>query len=102
MVEYSARTDWKINVMARDELVKKWVDVSKLRVSTTRGVIEIAGELVFVGKAAEDVELLSLINRLRAIDRSLKMIYGVRDVKWNLSNWKKTGSRWSPITKIEE
>lgn len=97
MVVYSPRMDWRINVDAKEELVKHWVDVSKIKISTTHGVIEISGELLFTGKAAGESEPMVINSMLKAIDRSLKVIPHVRDVVWRLKNWKKVGSRWIPV-----
>ena len=100
-MEYSARIDWQINNNVKQELTKRWIDISKLRISTTKGVVEIKGAISFTGQAGGDTELSTIMNKLKNIDRAIRGINYVRDIHWKLDNWKKIGSRWVP-SEIEE
>lgn len=103
MVEYSPKVDFEINKLVSEELIKKYVDVSKLRISTTKCVTEIKGELVFTGSLAGETDPGVILNMMRKIDLGLKSITYLRDVRWKLENWEKKGSKWiKKETKIQE
>ncbi|MDD5687818.1 MAG: hypothetical protein PHE88_08315 [Elusimicrobia bacterium] len=102
MVEYSRKMDWQINNNVKIELVKRWVDVQKLRICTTKGNVEIKGSLEFTGRAAQDLEAVAVMNLLKNLDLALKGISNLRDVKWDLDCWKKVGSRWQPAKVSKE
>jgi len=41
--------DWEINVLVRAALVKRWVDIRKVHISTTRGTVHLKGTIGFKG-----------------------------------------------------
>ena len=96
---YSKQIDWKINSSVKQELVRLWIDVSKIVVSTTKGVVDISGAVNFTGAFANEKELANLVNKLKSADTIVRSIYGVRDVRWKLKNWTKTGNTWSRAEK---
>lgn len=102
MVEYNARIDWQISHDAKKELVRRFVDITKLRVSCTKGIIEISGDLAFSLKSKEDTEVQVLVAKLKSIDSTLRAITYVRDVQWRLESWKKSGQRWAPSKEMEK
>ena len=96
MVEYSPRIDWQINNTVTHELVKKKINMNKIRVSTTKGVVEISGELSFENRDVEEMEVMDVFNRMKIIDRVIRAVAYVRDLQWRLNNWTKVGVRWVP------
>ncbi|MDO8734579.1 MAG: hypothetical protein Q7K21_05425 [Elusimicrobiota bacterium] len=97
-MEYDRKIDWQINNNVKIELVKRWINVQKLKITTTKGNVEIKGELDFTGSAAKDLEESAVISMLKTLDMALKGIPNTRDVKWNLDRFQRVGARWQ-ITK---
>jgi len=87
--------DWELNVKANAEFVKKGIDTQHLKVSTTSGNVNVSGKVVFSGTKVDPSVDAEVIGALKNVDRMIKMISGVRDVKYSLSNWQKTGGNWS-------
>ena len=100
-MEYDRRIDWQINNNVKIELVKRWMNVQKLKITTTKGNVEIKGDLDFTGKAAQDLEESAVMNMLKTLDMALKGIPNLRDVKWNLDCFQKVGSRWQMIKSLK-
>lgn len=97
-MEYTRKMDWQLNNNVKIELVKKWIDVQKLRITAVKGNVEIKGELVFTGKFATDMDNAATVSFLKTVDMALRGLPNLRSVKWNLSGWQKTGVRWAPTT----
>ncbi|MBD3271595.1 MAG: hypothetical protein GF384_03540 [Elusimicrobia bacterium] len=96
MKEYNKRDDWKIIQTVKQELNKRWVDVGKLKIDCTRGVLQIQGELDFTGQGKSAMDsVTSIAVALRKYDAALKGLSNVRDVKWHLLGWEKHGRLWS-------
>lgn len=75
-------------------LVKRWVDVSVLRIATTKGVCHVSGELKFTGQNQSlGAEGTSQI--LKDLQAALMGIPRMREVRWDLKFWKRTGQHWS-------
>ena len=94
MVEYSRKIDWQINNNVKIELVKRWINVQKLRITTTKGNVEVKGDLEFTGKASQDMEESAIVSMLKTLDIALKGLPNVRNIKWELDCFKKVGARW--------
>jgi len=94
MREYKRQDDWRLNNEVKIQLVRRWIDVSKMKISTTKGICEISGELIFTGQNA-DLELQSKIHILKDMHNALKGLPMMRDVKWNLHGWQKMGNHFS-------
>lgn len=98
-MEYTRKIDWQINNDVKVELVKRFIDVQALRISTTKGVVDIEGELKFVGK---DVEMKDIPFYMRNVDRALRGITYLRDIRWKLIGWKKEGDVFKPVAVYRE
>ena len=97
-MEYTRKMDWQLNNNVKTELVKKWIDVQKLRITAVKGNVEIKGVLIFTGKFATDMDNAAIVSFLKTIDMALRGLPNLRSVKWNLSGWQKIGVRWAPTT----
>ncbi len=96
------KEDWKINVKVKETLVRKWIDVSKLRINTIKGNVDIRGKLAFTGKAKDDYTTpIIIINALKQLDQTLKAIPGVKTIKYSFEGWKKMGGKWTQTEKAK-
>ena len=93
-MEYNRKIDWQINNNVKIELVKRWINVQKVRIITTNGNVEIKGELEFTGNDAKDMEESAIMNMLKNLDMMLKGIPNIRDIKWNLDRFQRVGAQW--------
>lgn len=102
-MEYSKKDDWLINKSVLERLIRSWIDVSKLRINTTKGNVEIKGGLEFTGQAKAGIDSpVVIINTLKKLDPSLKAIPNVKTVKYDFSGWKKQGARWNYVPSKEQ
>jgi hypothetical protein len=94
--------DYRINAEVRRHLVSRWVDVSRLQLGTTNGVVYVMGFLDTTmedpGRRLDEMEqrhpgarALQLAMRL---DRDLRRLPDIRDVVFKLENVFKRGGRW--------
>jgi hypothetical protein len=95
-MDFDRKIDWQINNNVKIELVKRWVNVQKLRITSTKGNVEIKGELEFVGKNAGELDNAAIANFLKSLDMALKGLPNLRTVKWELTTWQRVGNRWAP------
>jgi hypothetical protein len=108
MKDYTRKDDWRIITLIKVELVKRWIDVGPLKISCTRGVVDIEGPLGFSGQGRNAMDSITTIaNTLKKIDTALKSVSMVRDVRWQLAGWERTGRFWqyhptAYIRKIDE
>ena len=105
MREYRRQDDWKIICNVKIELTKRWVDVAKLKIFCTRGVVEIEGSLEFTGQGKSAMDSTQTIaNALKKYDAALRSISMVRDIKWRLVGWEIRGRMWSyhPTAEIKK
>ena len=86
--------DWELNTKANAEFVKKSIDTQHLKIGSTGGIVHVAGEIVFTGGKIDPSVDAEVINVLKSVDRMIKTINGVKDVKYSLTNWQKTGGNW--------
>ncbi|HAM39234.1 MAG: hypothetical protein A2474_08215 [Elusimicrobia bacterium RIFOXYC2_FULL_34_12] len=98
MVDFSRKMDWQINNNVKVELVKRWINVQKLSISSIKGNVEIKGEIEFTGKLAQDKDRTAILNFLKMTDLALRGISNVRSVKWNITGWQRVGNRWIQTT----
>ena len=96
MSDFDRKVDWQINNNIKVELVKRWIDVQKLRIMCTKGNVEIKGELEFTGKLAAERDPTTVINFLKTLDLVLKGLPNVKSIKWDLHGWNKVGAKWVP------
>jgi hypothetical protein len=87
--------DARIHSQVRSVLVRRWVDLERLRVGTTDGVVHIEGELrqclslaPAIGEGAPSLQFV------RKLERELQRIPGVRDVVLSLVGFEKVGWEW--------
>lgn len=108
MKEYSRKDDWKIITHIKAELVKRWVNVDKLKINCTRGAVEIEGLLDFTGTGRSAMDsIITIQNALKKFDTTLCAVSNVRAVKWKLLGWDRRGKLWNyhptpQIRKINE
>lgn len=91
--------DWELNTKANAEFVKKAIDTQHLKIATTAGTVHVSGTIVFTGSKIDPSIDAEVINVLKSVDRMIKGINGVKDVKYSFSNWQKIGGNWSRRTK---
>lgn len=84
--------DREISVRVRIELVKRWVDMSRVEVYVERGQVEIRGRMAFTGVKEDDKREMPI--RLFALEGGVRAVGGVKNVIWRLGNWKKDGAKW--------
>ena len=85
-MEYSKKDDWQINKHVQERLVKAWIDVSKLRIYTTKGNVEIKGVLDFTGAGQVNMDSpIAVMNLLKKLDSSLKAVPKVRQISYSLT-----------------
>lgn len=95
-MEFDRKIDWQINNNVKIELVKRWINVQKLRITSAKGNVEIKGDLEFTGKFASDMDGAAVQSFLKSLDLVLKGLPNLRSVKWQLTGWQKVGARWVP------
>jgi len=94
-MEYSKKDDWQINKNVMERLVRAWIDTSKLKILTTKGNVEIKGDLEFTGQAKASIDSpIVIISMLKKLDSALKGIPRVRLIKYDFSSWRKAGAKW--------
>jgi len=94
-MEYSRKLDWEINKNVKAELVRRWIDVNKLRISTTKGNVEIKGSLEFTGQGKNVYDSpVTVIHLLKNLESTIKALPTVKSIKFQLDTYKKTGTRW--------
>ncbi|GAB4283133.1 MAG: hypothetical protein Kow0029_29120 [Candidatus Rifleibacteriota bacterium] len=87
-------TDLGVSAGVRRELSGRRIDLTKLKFPVKNGVVTIQGEICFVGleKTIEETAI-----ELKFIESSLKSINGVKEVIFELTNWRKNDSGiWEP------
>jgi hypothetical protein len=102
--------DYKINAEVRRFLVSRWVDVSRLQLGTTNGVVYVMGFLDTVvadpQRRADHAQQRSQGERaLRLammLDKEIRRMPFVRDVVFKLDNVYKRGGRWRSIERGQE
>jgi hypothetical protein len=94
--------DYRINAEVRRYFVSRWVDVSRLQIGTTNGVIYILGHLETTMEdprrrlevSVEGGALERLLLLARQLERDLRRIRDVRDVIFKFENITKRGGKW--------
>ena len=94
MEPYAAKLDWEINRKVKNELVKRGLNLSKIKISSTRGIVELRGELEFLTAQSKTISPEQVQLLLHQLDLSIRAIPGVKMIKWKIKNWQKMGTRW--------
>lgn len=89
--------DWQINVEVRAALVKRFVDTKTVIVSTNNGCVLVKGELDFVGGNITEEHIPGLLLKL---EKDMKYIKGVKDVKISFKDWIKVNERWVNLKEV--
>lgn len=79
----SRLTDMDINVAVRRVLVRHWIDLGRISVRTTRGVVWLSGSLLRIKNAGSELgneEMLSIF-------QEMKNVHGVRRLHPQVLNW---------------
>ena len=77
--------DVAITSMARKIVTRNWLDISRLRIRTVRGVIHMQGRIIKLSGGPDDRE--GDESGMRKLDEDLRVISGVRGVNYQLENW---------------
>jgi hypothetical protein len=92
--------DYRINAVVRRHLVSRWVDVNRLQLGTTNGVVYVIGTLETTQEDPSrannehrdhDDRLCHLVLRL---EKELRRLPDVRDLVFKLENLSKRSGRW--------
>lgn len=95
--------DYRITAEVRRRLVSRWVDISRLQIGTTNGVVYLIGvlepsvedALERSGIEAEREASTRLVRLMTTVEKELRRIPEVRDIVFNLENLRKRGRVWS-------
>jgi len=85
---------WEINNKVKGTLTRNWVDVLNLMISTVRDIVVIKGELKFKGGKVSSGSETAVIDVLKKIERELMQAKDVKAIKWELTQWEKSGGKW--------
>lgn len=94
--------DYRINAEVRRHLVSRWVDIQRLQLGTTNGVVYILGALDTtmedprrrLDEGAERSSAERVLRLAMRLERELRGIRDVRDVVFKFDNVFKRGGRW--------
>lgn len=88
--------DVKMTSMARKMIVRNWLDISRLRVRVTRGVIFVSGRIHKLTGGPSEKE--GDEPGLRKLDDDLHGVPGMRGVAYQLENWThETSGGWRKL-----
>jgi hypothetical protein len=88
--------DWELNVKIKAEFVRHWIDVQEINISAARGVVYVRGKLAFKGGKVDTTSELSISKQLKSVERSVRSVPGVVDIKFDFAEWEKVGGSWHP------
>ncbi len=88
-------SDKDIASACRKVLVKNWVDVSRIRLRVTSGLLILTGAIEKTyGAEGGPVDP----SFLSAVDQGLQTVKGLRRIRYQFSNWTRDGGVWvAPI-----
>lgn len=86
-------TDLDINCAVRRVLVRHWIDLGKLILRTTGGIVNLSGALEKICKSNEDLNPGLLIE----ITSELRRIPCVRRVNMGFTNWVEHDGVWKMV-----
>ena len=98
--------DYRVNAEVRRLLVSRWVDVSRIKIGTTNGVVYLMGTLEpsvedALERSGGSAEITSAAERLlrlvAVIEKELRRVRDVRDIVFNLQNVRKKGRAWNVV-----
>jgi hypothetical protein len=84
-----------INAAVRRVLTGLWVDITLVNVGTYSGVLHLSGRLQRMTASHSELDA----NGLMELDRRLRSVRGVRDVRYQFDNWQRTSlGQWAPLS----
>ena len=87
-------SDLHINCAVRKVMVRHWIDLGKLSMRTTRGVVRLGGALNRLPGAVGELNATLIM----VIIAEIKRVPHVRRVSADFTNWRRVGLEgWSPI-----
>ncbi|MGQ0644443.1 MAG: hypothetical protein ACT4O3_03010 [Elusimicrobiota bacterium] len=86
------KKDGQLVSNVRVQLVRRWIDTSRLDVYVEKGSVEIHGSLVFSNMVSPTEA--EFAREIRGVETAVRTVHGVRDLHWKLANWEKVGLRW--------
>ena len=86
-------SDIQLQSVIRQVLTGCWVDTAAIQIRVTNGKVYLAGTIQPVTRNQRDLQP----QQLQLLDANLRKLRGVRDIKYNFSNWE-AGLRgnWQP------
>ena len=101
--------DYKVNAEVRRFLVSHWVDVSRLQIGTTNGIVYLIGYLDTQAddptRRTDEVRATSTEDRAlrtaQMLDKQLRRLPDVRDVIFKLENVHRKGRVWHSVRTAE-
>jgi hypothetical protein len=101
--------DYRINAEVRRHLVSRWVDIQRLQLGCTNGVIYIVGTLDTtmedprrrLDEGAQKTAAERVLRLVMRMERELRSIRDVRDVIFKFDNVHKRGGRWRTVGESE-
>ena len=101
--------DYKVNAEVRRFLVSHWVDVSRLQIGTTNGIVYLIGYLDTMAddpiRRTDEVRATSAEGRAlrtaQMLDKQLRRLPEVRDVIFKLENVHRKGRVWTSVHSAE-
>jgi hypothetical protein len=95
--------DYRINAEVRRLLTSRWVDVSRLQIGTTNGVVYLMGHLDSVIGDPERDEIASErpMRLAMLVEKELRRMPMVRDVVFKLENVRKRSGKWHASDGVE-
>ena len=96
--------DYRVNAEVRRLLVSRWIDVSRVQIGTTNGVVYLMGTLEpsvddALERSGVSTDALDpserLLRLVAVVEKELRRIRGVRDLVFNLRNIRKKGCKWN-------
>jgi len=101
--------DYRINAEVRRLLVSRWVDVARLQIGSTNGVVYLMGSLGvrLEDPSRRDSEVAprhnpqeSVLHLAKTLEKDIRRIREVRDVVFKLDNVFKRGGRWRLVNAV--
>jgi hypothetical protein len=82
------------NAAVRRVLTGLWVDITLVNVSTFSGVLHLSGHLQRMTASHSQMDA----NGLMELDRRLRSVRGVLDVRYLFDNWQRNSmGQWTPL-----
>jgi hypothetical protein len=85
-------SDLDINCRVRRVLVRHWIDLGKMSVRTTCGVVWLAGSLERLPNCGTELDATTVLGVLTEIKRTLN----VRRIQVSFDNWMEQSGAWIP------